>query len=64
MAYYRLYLMHPFDGRIDRFIQFEVETDEAAISFAQDWEGPLTMDLCHGVRCVKHWAPLPASHHR
>ena len=64
MAYYRLYFMDPFDGRIDRFIQFEVDNDEAAINFAQEWQGPLTMDLCNGVRSVKHWLPVPSAPER
>lgn len=58
MAYYRLYFMDAFNGRIDRFIQFEVDNDEAAINFAQEWQGSLTLDLCNGVRPVKHWGPL------
>ena len=39
MAYYRLYFMDAFNGRIDRFIQFEVENDETAIDFAGEWQG-------------------------
>lgn len=58
MAYYRLYFIDGFKGRIDRFIQFEVDTDEAAIQFAQEYQGHLTLDLCNGVRQVKHWIPL------
>ena len=57
MACYRLYFIEAFYGRIDRFIQFEVDDDEAAIDFAKDWQGPLTLDLCNGVRPVKHWDP-------
>ena len=57
MAYYRLYFMDAFHGRIDRFMQFEVENDEAAIAFAQEWRGPLTLELCNGLRPVKHWDP-------
>lgn len=62
MAYYRLYFMDAFNGRIDRFIQFEVENDETAIDFAGEWQGSLTLELCNGARRVKHWDPL-ASHH-
>lgn len=62
MAYYRLYFMDAFHGRIDRFMQFEVENDEAAIDFAQEWQGPLTLELCNGVRSVKHWDPLGLPH--
>ena len=58
MAYYRLYFTDAFNGRLDRFIQFEVENDEAAIEFAKEWQGALTIDLCNGVRPVKHWDPL------
>ena len=58
MAYYRLYFLDGFSGRIDRFLQFEVENDDAAISFAEEWQGPLTMELSNGVRRVKHWDPL------
>ena len=62
MAYYRLYFLDAFNGRIDRFIQFEVDSDEAAIDFAKEWQGPLTLDLCNGVRRVKHWYPLSLHH--
>ena len=58
MAYYRLYFTDAFHGRIDRFIQFEVETDETAIDFAREWQGSLSLELCNGVRLVKHWDPL------
>lgn len=58
MAYYRLYFMDAFHGRIDRFVQFEVENDETAIDFAKDWQGNLSLELCNGVRHVKHWDPL------
>jgi hypothetical protein len=62
MACYRLYFIEGFNGRIDRFIQFEVDSDEAAIDFAKEWQGPLTLDLCNGVRQVKHWDPLGLRH--
>ena len=62
MAYYRLYFIDAFHGRIERFIQFEVADDKAAINFAEEWQGALTLDLCNGVRCVKHWDPLAVRH--
>lgn len=62
MAYYRLYFVEAFNGRIDRFIQFEVDNDAAAIDFAGEWQGPLTLDLCNGARHVKHWDPLAPNH--
>lgn len=58
MACYRLYFMDAFHGRIDRFIQFDVESDQAAIDFAGEWQGSLTLDLVSGTRPVKHWDPL------
>jgi phage-related protein len=57
MAYYRLYFLDGFSGRIDHFVQFEVADDDAAIAFAQELHGPLAMELSHGVRRVKHWDP-------
>ena len=62
MAYYRLYFMDAFHGRLDRFMQFEVASDEAAVDFAKEWQGDLTLELCNGARSVKHWDPLPLHH--
>ena len=62
MGYYRLYFLDAFHGRIDRFIQFELESDEIAIDFAQEWQGSLTLELCNGARIVKHWDPVAGPH--
>jgi hypothetical protein len=64
MGYYRLYFLDAFHGRIDRFIQFELESDETAIDFAQEWQGSLTLELCNGARVVKHWDPVAPSLNR
>jgi hypothetical protein len=62
MGYYRLYFLDAFHGRIDRFIQFELESDETAIDFAQEWRGSLTLELYNGARVVKHWDPVACPH--
>ena len=52
MLYYRLYFMSTLAGRIERFHEFEADTDEAAVAFALERQGMLAIELWQQSRKV------------
>ena len=55
VAYYRLYFMDGFTGHIEHFREFEAESDEAAVAYAEDALGNRPMELWCQHRKVMHW---------
>jgi hypothetical protein len=55
MLYYRLYFFDRFSGHIDHFREFEAESDEAAVAFAEDWVDGRPMELWNRDRRLKRW---------
>ena len=45
MSYYRLYFMHPDNGHIDRFAEFEAPDDRAAVALASEHLGENPLEL-------------------
>ena len=64
MAYYRLYFLDGFTGHIEHFREFQAESDDAAIAYAEDALGRNPMELWCEHRKVMYWAgrqPEPPS---
>ena len=55
MAYYRLYFMDGFTGHIEHFREFDAESDEAAVAYAEDALGSRPMELWCQHRNGMHW---------
>lgn len=45
MLYYRLYFMHPHNGHIERFAEFEAPDDSAALALAREQTGANPLEL-------------------
>lgn len=58
MAYYRLYFFGG-GGSIERFREFELQHDLAAIQQAAEWRKSQAMELWTGARMVKRWDSYP-----
>jgi len=52
MPVYRLYFMNRFNGHIDRFFEFEAESDLEALQTVQTASGVQPMELWSGERKV------------
>jgi hypothetical protein len=59
VAYYRLYYLDGLSGHVDHFREFEAESDEAAIAYADDTRGLTPMELWSGERKIKDWEAFP-----
>jgi hypothetical protein len=59
VAYYRLYYLDRLSGHVDHFREFEAESDEAAIAYADDTRGLTPMELWNGERKIKDWEAFP-----
>jgi hypothetical protein len=55
VSYYRLYFMNSVIGRIQRFAELEVTTDEEAIEVAQRHRGECALELCCRVQFHSRW---------
>jgi hypothetical protein len=60
VAYYRLYFLNAVSGHIDRFEEYDVDDDAAAIERAERRCGAVPLELWSGGRKVRHFA-LPAN---
>lgn len=63
MPYYRLYHMHPKSGHIDRFDEFEVSDDIAAVIFAETKLNAHPLELWQHGRKVKRFDPAQVGDH-
>lgn len=61
MAYYRLYFLDQFSGHIDHFSDFQAETDDAAIAYAEEALGVRPLELWCQRPKVKRWDGLRVS---
>jgi hypothetical protein len=57
VLYYRLYFIHPGNGRILRFAEFEAPDDAAAVALAAEHEGGQPLELWCRHRKVKRFEP-------
>lgn len=55
MPAFRLYFMNPFDSHIDRFFEFEAESDLEALRTVQIASGEQPMELWSGQRKVRRF---------
>lgn len=55
MAYYRLYFLDRFSGHIEHFSDFQAESDDAAVAYAEESLGIRPMELWCQHRKVRHW---------
>lgn len=58
MAYYRLYFLNDRTGHIDRFEEFDVDDDEAAVARAHRQLGTSPLELWSGGRKVSRLDPF------
>ena len=52
MSHYRLYFMSPLDGHIDRFFEFEADSDLEALRTVQAASGEEPLELWSGQRKI------------
>jgi hypothetical protein len=61
MSVYQLRYFDVFIGHVACVREFESETDQAAIIYADDARGLAPMELWQGDRLLKRWPAFPAS---
>jgi hypothetical protein len=59
MAVYQLRYFDAFGGGIVRAREFQAESDEAAVAYADDARGLAPMELWEGDRRIKQWDAFP-----
>jgi hypothetical protein len=63
VALYRLDFLDTSTGQVCLAREFQADTDEAAIAYADDARGMSPMELWNGLRKIKRWEAFPLSNH-